>query len=61
MFSDHMLSNTDIPDDLKNTKTCYQVNEAENLELLHEWVSNWNDVTDFEFIPVISSHDMSEK
>ncbi len=56
-----MLSNTDIPDDLKNTKTCYQVNEAENLELLHEWVSNWNDVTDFEFIPVISSHDMSEK
>lgn len=33
--------------------TCYQINEAENEELLHEWASNWNDVTDFEFIPVI--------
>lgn len=41
--------------------TCYQVNEAESMELLREWASNWNDVTDFEFIPVISSHEMSEK
>lgn len=41
--------------------TCYQINEAENEELLHKWASNWNDVTDFEFIPVISSKEMSEK
>lgn len=40
---------------------CYQINEAENLELLYEWASNWNDVTDFEFIPVISSREMSAK
>ena len=25
--------------------TCYQINEAENEELLHKWASNWNDVT----------------
>ena len=34
--------------------TCYQINEAESLEVLQ-------DVTDFTFIPVISSHEMSEK
>ena len=37
------------------------INESESLELLQEWVSNWNDATDFTFIPVISSHEMSEK
>lgn len=41
--------------------TCYQINEAENLEVLQEWAANWDDVTDFTFIPVISSHEMSEK
>ncbi len=39
--------------------TCYQINEAENLELLNEWASNWNNIT--EFVPVISSQEMSEK
>ena len=38
--------------------TCYQINEAESLEVLQEWASNWNDVTDFTFIPVISSHEI---
>lgn len=41
--------------------TCYQINESESLELLYSWAANWNDVTDFEFIPVISSKDMSRK
>ena len=41
--------------------TCYQINEAQSEELLQEWASNWNDVTDFEFIPVISSQEMSAK
>ena len=41
--------------------TCYQVNESESEELLHKWADNWKDVTDFEFIPVISSHEMSDK
>ena len=41
--------------------TCYQINESESEELLYKWADNWNDVTDFEFIPVISSHEMSEK
>ena len=41
--------------------TCYQINEAQNEELLYEWSSNWNDVTDFAFIPVINSQEMSDK
>lgn len=41
--------------------TCYQINESRSEELLHEWAENWNDVTDFEFIPVISSREMSDK
>ena len=41
--------------------TCYQINEADHLELLHAWAANWNDVTDFEFIPVISSQAMNER
>lgn len=41
--------------------TCYQINESLNEELLHKWASNWTDITDFEFIPVISSQEMSEK
>ena len=41
--------------------TCYQINESRSEALLHEWAANWSDVTDFEFIPVISSREMSEK
>lgn len=41
--------------------TCYQVNESKSEELLHKWADNWKDVIDFEFIPVISNHEMSNK
>ncbi len=41
--------------------TCYQINEARSEALLQEWASNWNDVTDFEWIPVISSQEMSDR
>ncbi len=41
--------------------TCYQINEADSLELLQKWAANWSDVTDFEFIPVISSVEMSRR
>ena len=41
--------------------TCYQINEADSPELLHAWAANWEDVTEFEFIPVISSQEMSTR
>ncbi|HEY5826486.1 MAG TPA: DUF3303 family protein [Cyclobacteriaceae bacterium] len=34
---------------------CYQVMESESLEKLKEWINNWNDLADFEIIPVITS------
>ncbi len=41
--------------------TCYQINEAESEQRLREWASHWEDVTDFTFIPVVSSREMSER
>ena len=34
---------------------CYQVMESESIDKLKEWISNWNDLADFEIIPVITS------
>ena len=36
-------------------KICYQVMESDSEEKIHEWISNWNDLADFEVIPVITS------
>ena len=35
--------------------TCYQLMEGTSEEKIHEWISNWNDLSDFEIVPVISS------
>jgi hypothetical protein len=40
---------------------CYQVMESETPEGLQEWIGHWNDLTDFEVIPVISSAEAREK
>ena len=41
--------------------TCYQVMETNSPENLNEWISNWNDLVDFEIIPVITSAQAKEK
>lgn len=40
---------------------CFQVMECDEAELLQKWASNWEDIVDLEFIPVLSSEKMSEK
>jgi Protein of unknown function (DUF3303) len=40
---------------------CYQLMETEDLTLLDQWMSNWDDLIDFETHPVISSKDAAEK
>ena len=40
---------------------CYQVMESRSEEKIHEWISRWNDLADFEIIPVISSAEAKEK
>ena len=39
----------------KKINTCYQVMETEEQEKIYQWISNGNDLADFEVIPVISS------
>jgi hypothetical protein len=34
---------------------CFQLIEADDEALLHEWAAKWEDLVDFQFIPVISS------
>ncbi len=36
---------------------CFQVMEATRSELLYGWVSRWNDLIDFEIVPIQTSSD----
>jgi Protein of unknown function (DUF3303) len=40
---------------------CYQVMESDTEEKLHEWISRWNDLADFELIRVITSAEAKQK
>jgi hypothetical protein len=40
---------------------CYQVMETDDVEKLHGWLRNWEDLSDFEVIPVITSDQAKEK
>lgn len=45
----------------EEVSTCYQLMESPSLEKLQEWIRNWNDLVDFEVIPVISSAEARQK
>jgi hypothetical protein len=47
-----------VSDDLT---TCYQVMETEDMKLLNEWIANWQDIVDFEVVPVITSAEASTR
>jgi len=36
-------------------EVCYQLMESESLGKLEEWISHWDDLADFEIIPIIDS------
>ena len=38
-------------------RRCFQVMECADRRLLDEWMANWQDITEFEVIPVMSSVD----
>jgi len=40
---------------------CFQIVEAPQLESLRPWVQRWNDLIDFEIIPVLTSADFWAK
>ena len=41
--------------------TCFQVIETDKAEKIHEWISHWNDLANFEIIPVLTSAQGKEK
>ena len=38
-----------------NFERCFQVMEADSEERLREWTANWDDLVDFEIVPVRTS------
>jgi hypothetical protein len=40
---------------------CFQVMECDDPKLLREWVVHWNDLADFEIIPVLTSDQARER
>lgn len=36
---------------------CFQIMETSDPQLLMEWIGNWNDLVDFEVVPVMLSAD----
>ncbi len=42
-----------------NLQKCYQVVKSESLEKIYEWIDNWNDLVNFEVIPVLNSSEAS--
>lgn len=54
-----------LPDDVRyqsswlvpDGSVCYQIMEAPNQEALMRWVCRWDDVVDFEIVPVLTSQE----
>ena len=40
-----------------NCARCFQLMECDDVRLLQVWSQQWRDVTDFDFIPVVSGKD----
>ena len=41
--------------------TCYQVMECANRALLDQWMSAWQDLVEFEVVPVVSSSEAASR
>ena len=40
---------------------CFQLMETDDPGLFDEWTANWNDIVDFEIVPVISSSEAADQ
>lgn len=40
---------------------CYQVMDSSSIDKLQSWIGNWNDIVDFEVIPVITSAEAKQR
>ena len=39
---------------------CFQVMECDDLALLQQWLLNWNDIGEFEVVPVVTSQEAAK-
>ena len=44
-----------------NFDRCYQLMEADDPQLLDDWIAHWSDIVDFEVHPVITSAEAAER
>src|SRR5438045_8076028 len=44
-----------------NYDRCFQLMECEQPELFEQWTRNWDDIADFEIIPVVTSKEARER
>ena len=42
-------------------RICYQLMQTEEFALFDQWIANWNDLMDFEIVPVRTSADAAER
>lgn len=57
-----------LPDGLKyvdswveaNLQRCFQLMECDDPHLLQEWVARWQDLVDFEIVPIVPSKQTAE-
>lgn len=40
---------------------CFQLMEAEDIALFDQWIANWDDLMEFEVVPVFTSKEAAEK
>ena len=40
---------------------CFQLMETDDRNLLDQWIANWQDLVDFEIIPVLTSMEATQK
>ena len=43
-----------------NFDRCFQLMECDDERLFADWIANWNDLADFEVVPVATSEDMQK-
>jgi hypothetical protein len=41
-----------------NFERCFQLMECDDDRLFQDWIANWNDLADFEVVPVATSEEM---
>jgi hypothetical protein len=43
-----------------NFDRCFQLMECDDVQLLQQWATHWQDLVDFEFVPVLRSKEAVE-